>query len=308
MKRVVLCVLIGSLLGGAVPSAEVDIPFVGSEPQAGTYATSAATPSIRDRLPALWRFLETLHAEVEAGRITSTEQSIERCRQFYTAAHMAEIEAAIPGWKHMASFDDSKTLWHINLAMVALLQLPEYRSLSPSEQTVQQWIVLLHDLAKEPDGGRDHRHPFRSAAQAARVLTAIGFPKTAAYQSEFAEWFALTDSASRFDEGRRFQIQDNRKLPGILSGATRILAEPTRTAVAVIALHQSITSLAAWPVPAPLTDEQVRRYVDAVLVAPLLTLTLADTGGWNLFDPPTLTSMYHETREVFRGLNRPSSK
>jgi hypothetical protein len=157
-------------------------------------------------------------------------------------------------------------------------------------------------------GGRDHRHTFRSAAQAGRVLPTIGFPKTAAYESEFAEWFDLTDSATRFDVARQFEIQDNRKLPRILGGARRIFAEPTRTAVAVIALHQSITSLAAWPVQAPLTDDQVTAYVDAALVGPLLTLTLADTGGWNLFDPPTLASMYKETRAVFRVLSRSPSK
>jgi len=268
----------------------------------------AEIPPIREKLPALWLFLEKLYAEVEAGRIRSTEQFIGRCQEFYTADRMATIEAAIPGWKRMASFDDGKTLWHINVAMVALLQLAEYRSLSPSQQTVQQWIVLLHDLAKEPVGGRDHRHTFRSAARAGRVLPTIGFPKTAAYESEFADWFNLTDGATRFDAVRQFEIQDNRKLPGILGGARRIFAEPTRTAVAAIALHQSITSLAAWPVQAPLTDDQVTASVDAALVAPLLILTLADTGGWNLFDPPTLASMYRETRAVFRVLSRSPSR
>ena len=225
-------------------------------------------PPIREKLPALWLFLEQLHAEVEPGRIRSTEQLIGRCHEFYNADRMAKIDTVIPGWKRMASFEDGKTLWHVNVAMVALLQLAEYRSLSPSQQTVQQWIVLLHDLAKEPAGGRDHRHTFRSAAQAGRVLPTIGFPKTAAYESEFAEWFDLTDSATRFDVARQFEIQDNRKLPRILGGARRIFAEPTRTAVAVIALHQSITSLAAWPVQAPLTDDQVTAYVDAALVGP----------------------------------------
>ena len=267
----------------------------------------AEIPRIRERLPALWLFLEQLHAEVEAGTVNSTEQLIGRCQAFYTADRMAEIEAAIPGWKRMASFDDGKTLWHVNAAMVALLQLAEYRSMPPGQQAVQQWIVLLHDLAKEPVGGRDHRHTFRSAAQAGRVLPAIGFPKTAAYASEFRGWFKLTDGATRFDAVRHFEIQDNRKLPGIMSGARRIFVEPTRTAVVAIALHQSITSLAAWPVQAPLTGDQVRAYVDAALVAPLLTLTLADTGGWNLFDPPALASMYKETRAVFRVLRAPRS-
>jgi len=307
MKHVLVCVMTASLLGGAASSADVDDRLradIGRGQRAATAAMKAEIPPIRDKLPALWLFLEQLHADVAAGRIKSTEQLIGRCQEFYNAGQMAKIEAVIPGWKRMASFEDGKTLWHINVAMVALLQLGEYRSLSPSQQTVQQWIVLLHDLAKEPAGGRDHRHTFRSAAQAGRVLPTIGFPKTAAYESEFAEWFDLTDSATRFDAVRQFEIQDNRKLPGILGGASRIFPEPTRTAVAVIALHQSITSLAAWPVQAPLTDDQVKAYVDAALVEPLLMLTLADTGGWNLFDPPTLASMYEETRAVFHRLRR----
>ena len=115
-------------------------------------------------------------------------------------------------------------------------------------------------------------------------------------------------SCVQFDEAQKLQVQDNSKLPRILSGARRIFAEPTRTAVSVIALHQSITSLAAWPVKAPLTDDQVMAYVDKDIFPALLVLTLADSGGWNLFDPPTLESMYKETRAVFRDLPRSPSK
>jgi hypothetical protein len=189
-----------------------------------------------------------------------------------------------------------------------LLQLDEYRAMSPSQQTVQQWIVFLHDIAKEPEGGRDHRHGFRSAALVGRILPKLGFPVTAAYPSEFQDWFHLTDTSTRFDEADKLQVQDNSKLPRILDGARRIFAEPTRTAVIVIALHQSITSLAAWPVQAPLTDDQIKAYVDNDLLPALLVLTLADSGGWNLFDPPTLASMYTETRAVFRDLPRSPSK
>ena len=125
--------------------------------------------------------------------------------------------------------------------------------MSPSQQTVQQWIVFLHDVAKEPVGGRDHRHSFRSAAHAGRIMPQLGFPVTAAYTSEFQNWFNLTDTATLFDEAQDLVIQDNSKLPRILDGVKRIFAEPTRTAVSVITLHQSITSLAAWPVKAQLT-------------------------------------------------------
>ncbi len=268
----------------------------------------AKIASINETLPELWLFFEELSASVEAGRIGSTEQLIERCRQFYTAGRMAEIEVEVPGWRQMSSYADGKTLWHINAVMAALLQLDEYRSMSPSQQIVQQWVVLLHDLAKEPVDGRDHRHGFRSAAQAGRIMPTFGFPVTDVYPSDFQDWFDLADSATRFDENQRLAIHDNSKLPEILGGARRMFAEPTRTAVSVIALHQSITSLAAWPVKAPLTENEVTAYVDSDIVPVLAALTLADSGGWNLFDPPVLETMYAETRAVFRDLDHSSAR
>jgi len=288
-----------------------DVPQVGTSSGRRTAATAnerGTIPSVAEKLPEVWSFLKKLSAGVNAGIIKSEGDFTERCRKFYTPDQMAKIEAVVPGWKHMASFEDGKTLWHVNLAMVALLQLDEYRSMSSGLQTAQQWIVFLHDIGKEPEGGRDHRHSFRSAAQAGRILPSLGFPVTASYPAEFQDWFNLTDTATRFDDVQRLQIQDNSKLPKILSGARRIFAEPTRTVVGAIALHQSVTSLAAWPVKAPLTGDQVMAYVDKEILPALLVLMLADSGGWNLFDPPTLDSMYKETRAVFRALPRPPSK
>ena len=267
-------------------------------------ANTTAISSIAQALPDVWGFLEWLGAGVEAGSITSTKQLIDHCREFYTDERMNEIEAVVPGWKHMSSFADGKTLWHINVAMVALMQLEEYRAMSSSQQTVQEWIVFLHDLAKEPVDGRDHRHSFRSAAAAGRIMPKLGFPVTSVYPSEFDAWFQVADTASRFDAEQGLEIQDNSKLPRILGGAKQIFVEPTRSAVGAIALHQSITTLAAWPVKAPLTDEEVVTYVDMEIYPVLLTLTLADSGGWNLFDRPTMEAMYEETRAVFRNLPR----
>src|SRR4029453_4496701 len=139
MKVWLSCVMAGGVFGTTPPSAP-------------------GVSLVAETLPELWLFLEQLSAGVEAGTIRSTEQLIERCQEFYTTERMAQIEAVVPGWQQMASFENGKTLWHINVAMVALLQLDEYRSMSPSQQTVQQWIVFLHDVAKEPVGGRDHRH------------------------------------------------------------------------------------------------------------------------------------------------------
>src|SRR5215472_10429572 len=64
--------------------------------------------SVAETLPEVCLFLEKLSASVKAGTIRSKEQLIERCQEFYTAEHMAEIEAVIPGWKHMASFEHGR--------------------------------------------------------------------------------------------------------------------------------------------------------------------------------------------------------
>jgi len=43
-----------------------------------------------------------------------------------------------------------------------------------------------------------------------------------------------------------------------------------------------------------LTDDQVAAYIDDDVYRLLMTLMLADRGGWNLFDPPTLAAMYEK--------------
>src|SRR5262245_65936593 len=113
--------------------------------------------SVAETLPEVWLFLEKLSASVKAGTIRSKEQLIERCQEFYTAERMAEIEAVVPDWKHMASFEHGKTLWHINVTMVALLQLDEYRCMLTSQQTVQQWVVVLDVVVMDTMGGRERR-------------------------------------------------------------------------------------------------------------------------------------------------------
>ena len=97
----------------------------------------AKVSSIAEALPEVWRFIQRLTEHVNTDAIRSTEELTKRCREFYTAKRMTEIDRILPGWKHMASFEDGKTLWHVNEAMVALLQLDEYRSMASPQQTVQ---------------------------------------------------------------------------------------------------------------------------------------------------------------------------
>lgn len=296
--RRVIVFMVGVLLVLAGAARAEDAP---SAAKVRASPTPAVTP-VSARLPDLWGFVQELDAAVARGEIGTTEQLIARCRAFYTADQIDKVEAVIPGWRHMASFDNSKTLWHVNVAILALMRLEEYQAAPPERQALLQWLVLLHDIAKEPVGGRDHRHSFRSAAHVGRLLPGLGFPVSEDYRAEFAAWFALTDTAVKLAGPEQLPIQDNARLPGILAGIARLFPEPSRTLVTAIALHQSITSLAAWPVASPMTREDTAAALYPELMEPLLALTLADSGGWNLFEPATLAAMTTETRGVFAGL------
>ena len=208
---------------------------------------------------------------------------------------MATIEAVVPGWAHMASFNDGVTMRHTTAALVSIFALSEYVEADEHDRWLIEWAVLLHDLAKEPVGGRDHRHAVRSAAQAGRVLRAFGAAR--GDEARFEEWFHLADTAYTAD-----RLPDNDKLPGILAGADRLFGRDAALIIKAITLHLSITVVDDWPVPRPLTPEEERRYVDADLAPLLQALMQADNGGWNLFDEPTLSMMLRQTRARFAEL------
>src|SRR5258707_15423957 len=52
--------------------------------------------------------------------------------------------------------------------------------------------------------------------------------------------------------------------------------------------------------PRPKCQPQACKSGFVAAAAALAGNDFADSGGWNLFDPPTLESMYKETRAVFR--------
>jgi hypothetical protein len=216
---------------------------------------------------------------------------------------MAEVVAVLPQWATMASFADGKTLWHVNLAMVALFDLDEYQTADAPERRLMEWTVLLHDIAKEPtEERRDHLHAFRSAAVVAGILPDLGFAITSFYEAGLDAWQQLVFASHRFDEAAGEPIADNTNLAEILAGADRLLAMDAARVVKAIALHQSVTVLAEWPSLAPLDAAQATAFITAEVAALQLPLMLADSGGWNLFDPSTLADMYSETRAVFAGI------
>ena len=142
---------------------------------AGGLGRLSVTPALVDVLPMVDGFVDDLAADFVADRINDYEGFVDRCRTFYTGEMLAQIDRIVSGWSLMAAFQDGVTLWHTTAAMVSLRTLEEYRDAPAPRRHLMDWAVLLHDLAKKPDGrGRDHVHAFRSAAVAARVLPGLG--------------------------------------------------------------------------------------------------------------------------------------
>ncbi len=258
---------------------------------------------LQEVLPLVAQLLDDLDDAVRTGAITSTDEFTAECRLRWDEALLAHVDAVLPHWSTMASYADGKTLWHVTIAMVALLRLDDYLAAGEHEQHLMEWTVFLHDIAKEPtEERRDHRHAFRSAALAARYLPRLGFATTNAFATEFESWFATADNAYREDEDAGEPVQDNRFLAEILAGADRIFEPDGARLIKAIAMHQSVTVLEEWPSLAPLTAEQEQQFVTPQVASLQRPLMLADSGGWNLFDPPTLLAMYDETRRVFAAI------
>ena len=261
------------------------------------------TPELDTRLPTLLRFVRHLHRSLQAGEISTGADFDVRCDGFFIDATMREIETVAPGWTTMASFGEGVTLRHTARAMTAMFALPEYETATQHQQHLMEWTVLLHDIAKEPrPKQRDHRHAFRSAARAGRILHQAGFPVAEGFEDGFDGWYRLIDNAHRFDPALDTAVQDNTQLPEILGGVDSLFGVDAAIVIKAIALHLSLTVVEAWPAPAALTSYEEKEFIDAELLPVLGVMLLADSGGWEMFNPETLKAMYAETRAVVRRL------
>ncbi|MCB9450389.1 MAG: hypothetical protein H6672_03065 [Anaerolineaceae bacterium] len=254
-------------------------------------------PELESHLPHLMYFIRTLAENAQADKITAWPQFIEHVRSFYTPSEMKIIEQVVPGWLKMASYANQTTLIHVTSVLAALLLCPEYQVASPDQQRLMEWIVLYHDVAKEVQPGqRDQIHGFRSAALTGKALPTVGFPVTAACSETISPWFILTDSAVT-----PAACQDNSKLPAILAGIDRLFGEDTPAALVIkgVLLHMSINALNEWPQAAPLSDDEIHRYVSPSLLPLLKVMMLVDNDAWAFFDSKTKEQHQQETRAVF---------
>lgn len=245
-------------------------------------------PIFNEELPELHHFVLGLVSDYLAGRIRSWHNLDQRVSAFFTLERMEQMEAKLPHWQKMSTYREGVTLTHVVGVFLGLYMLPEYQSLSTAQQNLMQWSILLHDVEKEVEKGkRDPFHAFRSAVTAAKRLPNLGFETTSEYGSLIDPWSKLVLSACIQPEDEPEPIQDNRRFPEILEGIDQIFGKGSAAAsiVKTILFHMSFNVVKEWPQAAPLTLDEITRYVDRNLLSLLKVMMLSDNEGWSMFYP-----------------------
>jgi hypothetical protein len=243
-------------------------------------------PAFDDRLPFLNQFILELVDAYQAGKINTWDTLDKNVKKFFTAERMEQTESVVPNWKKMSIFLDGITLTHVMCVFLGMYMEPEYLRLTREQQEKMKWVILFHDVEKQPQAGkRDHAHAFRSAVGAARTLPRLGFTITPEYNALINEWDQFTRSAITKLESSSDDVQDNSKFPTILDGIERMFGNntPATLIIKTILFHLSV-DMQPWPPVTPLTDEEVRRYFDRDLVLLLRVMNLGDGLGWNMFE------------------------
>lgn len=266
-----------------------------------------SVPQFTAFVPEWMPFLQSLAVDYERGSLTAWPEFVQRVRAFYTPAMMGTIEAAVPGWKAMSAYADGTTLIHVTSVLVALLLCPEYRAASPAQQTLMQWIVLFHDIGKQIEHGkRDHTHGFRSAAYTGKALPQIGFDVPEMDFMQIDAWAAQTEAAVTTHTETGEAIQDNAQLATIISGIDQLFGQNTPAAqvIKAVLLHMSISVVTEYPQMAPLTESDMRDYIDGDLWPLLRVIHVVDNDAWSLFDAETKQRHRDETLAVFEDVKR----
>jgi hypothetical protein len=264
-----------------------------------------AFPSFDGSLAGLNRFILELVEAYKAGKVASWDELEVEVNAYFTPGRMEYMESRVPGWRKMASYMEGTTLVHVMCVFVGLFIMPEFLSMIEVQQQMMKWVILFHDIEKEPQKGkRDHGHAFRSAVAAARTLPKLGFPVTSEYDLLIDDWSDFTRSSTTKPANFPDYVQDNFKLPEILAGIERMFGHdaPAALIVKTILFHLSI-DMQPWPPVTPLTNEEVGRYLDGELVLLLRAMNLGDGEGWNMFGQER-EKLRDATLEAFKKVER----
>jgi len=269
--------------------------------------TPDAFPTFDDRFSDLNQFILELVRAYGAGSLKSWDELEERVRVFFTPERMEEMESLVSGWQKMASYSEGITLVHVMCVFLGLFMLPEFRGLTPDQQQMAKWIILLHDVDKfHIPGRRDRMHAFRSGSHAANILTALGFPAGPDFHDQIDSWSEYTRQAFIGGEEYSSRVPDNRKLPHILAGIDQLYGTNTPGALIVkaVLLHISPAVDPFYPTPAPLTEDEIKRFISPSLFPLLRAMMLSDNEGWSMFDPDTRSRQRRDTLAAFEGMEK----
>jgi hypothetical protein len=258
-------------------------------------------PAFDDCFSDLNQFILELVKTYEAGEMESWGDLEQKVRSYFTPARMGQMESLVPGWQTMASYSEGITLVHVMCVFLGLLMLPEFQNLSPEQKQLAKWIVLLHDIAKvHIRGKKDTMHAFRSGVQAAQALPRFGFPAAKEYEQLIESWSEYT--AQAFITVDANIKPDNRKLPEIIKGIDQLYGETTPAALIVktVLLHISLDVDPFYPTPAPLREQEIKRFITPSLLPLLKAMMLSDNEGWSLFEPETRQQQRTDTLKSFQ--------
>src|SRR5215216_3053802 len=258
-------------------------------------------PSCDDRFPDLNQFILELVELYRAGRISSWEELEALVKAFFTPERMEQIEWIIPGWRTMVSYTDGITLVHVMCVFLGMYMMLEFQQLTREQQGLMKWVILFHDSAKiHIEGKKDAMHAFRSAVLAANTLPMLGFRTTENYPDIIQSWSKATTEACMANSAS-VPIPDNQKLPEILAGMDQLYGKdtPATLIIKTALLHISLPVDAMYPTPAPLTEDEIRAYIDDQLFPLLRVMMLADNEGWSMFDPENRVRQRIDTLAAF---------
>ena len=243
----------------------------------------------------------------ENGEMKSWEDLEEKVKAYFTAERMNQMESRVPGWQKMASYTEGITLVHVMCVFLGLFMLPEFQGLLIEQKQLAKWIVLFHDVDKvHLRGKKDSMHAFRSGVLVAKLITKFGFPATEKYRELIDSWCQYTIQAFIIEDGNTTPKPDNQKLPEILTGIDQLFGIDTPAALITkaVLLHISLHVDPFYQTPAPLTQAEIKRFIDLELFPLLKVMMLSDNEGWSLFEPQTRARQRHDTLHAFQEFER----
>jgi len=242
--------------------------------------------SLKSVIPEFVNFVENLAHDYEAGILKSYKYIAKKVKNTINSEVLEKIDSKIPGWIEMSQFREGETLIHVICVFIALLNCDFYKNSSLDQKELLKWIVLFHDIGKKiKERTRDYLHPFNSAVITAKILPQLGFTITNEYPVTIGNWSSFLNTASVKKKNKL--IQDNRKLPKIIKQIEIMWGENTAASLIIKAIlfHISLEGIKDWPSPSPLTDNEIKLYIDVPLLKLLGILMIVDSAAWNLFNP-----------------------